>query len=70
MYAGNPGDVKKRHDKSHIEYTMMIDPEQLEVKVIHMIQRKAGEKLLYASGSGSGNCWLRDILIHAFRIQF
>ena len=30
---------------------MMIDPEQLEVKVIHMDQRKAGEKLpvLYAS---------------------
>ena len=50
MYAGNPGDVKKRHDKSHIEI-VMIEPEELEIKVIHMDHRGAGEKLpvLYAS---------------------
>ena len=51
---------------------MMIDPEQLEVKVIHMDQEKGGRK---APGPCMpvfrfGNCWLRDILIHASEYNF
>ena len=51
---------------------MMIDPEQLEVKVIHMDHKRVGEKLpvLYASIPVRELLVKGDILIHVFRIQF